>query len=384
VRAFRNTLIILAIFLIIATILPFITLEEWFIRIFDFPRIQIFVLSLIVLIAIFFFIKKKDLIYKTIFPILILTITFQVYNILPYTPLVEITVPKSTSPKSNSSLSLLVANVYMHNNNYGELIDLVNEYKPDLLLTLETDIIWENKLKNLEKQYQYSIKIPKDNTYGMHLYSKLPLSDTEIKYWLDRDIPSIKTIVQLPSGEKVLLYGLHPKPPVPTEEEDSRMRDAGEKVLLYGLHPKPPVPTEEEDSRMRDAEIIIVANRVAKAKHPAIVAGDFNDVAWSSTTKLFQQVSGLSDPRIGRGMFNTYHAKNPLFRWPLDHVFHSGQFKIIAIERLPSIDSDHFPIYINLSYEPSIDNRPEKVNKETKKLETQTIEEGVKEAKESN
>jgi len=357
VRAFRNTLIILAIFLIIATILPFITLEEWFIRIFDFPRIQIFVLSLIVLIAIFFFIKKKDLIYKTIFPILILTITFQVYNILPYTPLVEITVPKSTSPKSNSSLSLLVANVYMHNNNYGELIDLVNEYKPDLLLTLETDIIWENKLKNLEKQYQYSIKIPKDNTYGMHLYSKLPLSDTEIKYWLDRDIPSIKTIVQLPSGEK---------------------------VLLYGLHPKPPVPTEEEDSRMRDAEIIIVANRVAKAKHPAIVAGDFNDVAWSSTTKLFQQVSGLSDPRIGRGMFNTYHAKNPLFRWPLDHVFHSGQFKIIAIERLPSIDSDHFPIYINLSYEPSIDNRPEKVNKETKKLETQTIEEGVKEAKESN
>jgi hypothetical protein len=60
----------------------------------------------------------------------------------------------------------------------------------------------------------------------------------------------------------------------------------------------------------------------------------------------------LLDPRVGRGMLPTFHADYKLLRWPLDHVFHSAHFRLQQLERLSHIGSDHYPIYIRLSYEP--------------------------------
>jgi len=92
---------------------------------------------------------------------------------------------------------------------------------------------------------------------------------------------------------------------------------------------------------------------VGERDGPTIVAGDLNDVAWSRTTRLFQKISRLLDPRIGRGRFNTYHADHWWLRWPLDHVFHSDDFRLLRLEVQPSIGSDHFPIFAEFSYEPA-------------------------------
>lgn len=196
---------------------------------------------------------------------------------------------------------------------------------PDVVLLVETDQWWENKAGVLDKTYPHQLKIPLENTYGMLLYSKLELVDGKIKYLVENDIPSVHTCIRLLSGDL---------------------------IRLYGLHPAPPIPGENPRSTERDKEILMVAKAAKRNKMPTLVAGDLNDVAWSYTTELFSEISGLLDPRRGRGFFNTFHAKYPFMRFPLDHIFCSSDFKLISIKRMDNCGSDHFAIYINLQYEP--------------------------------
>lgn len=217
----------------------------------------------------------------------------------------------------------------MPNRNAEKLIERVKENNPDILVTLESDKWWQEKLDILEADYPHTIKCPQQNLYGMHVYSKLPLKNSQVKYLVEPDKPSIHTCATLPSGQDIRLHFLHPAPP----------------FIVYN-----------PDSSERDAELIVVGKSVADANKPVIVAGDLNDVSWSATTRLLRKVSGLLDPRIGRGMFNTFHAQHWFLRYPLDHLFHSHHFTLSCIYRLPEFGSDHFALLTELVLEPANDN----------------------------
>ena len=204
------------------------------------------------------------------------------------------------------------------------MLALIREHQPDVFVTLESDAWWQEQLDTLEGSYRFSMKCPLDNLYGMHVYSKLPLEDGATQFLVDDDIPSMHAMVVLPNGLK---------------------------VRVHFLHPAPPSPTEHDESTERDAELLVVAKSVKGLETPVIVAGELNDVAWSTTTRLFRKISGLLDPRIGRGMFNTFHAGHWFLRWPLDHLFHSQHFTLSFIRRLPHFGSDHFPMLVELNYD---------------------------------
>lgn len=306
---------------VLVTVLPLSKIQHWMIRDWDFPRLQILGLSFLILLSILFFLKFDNTSAWLLTIIILLVMAWQIWWIIPYTPIWNKEVKKSTHYDKKTSLSIITSNVLTTNKNSQALIDLVNEYKPDILLTLESDKWWEKELEVIEKEMPYTVKYPLDNLYGIHLYSKLKLHDPEISFLVEKDVPSIHVALELRNGEK---------------------------VRAHFLHPAPPSPTENTESSERDAELIIVAKSISKTDQPTIVTGDLNDVAWSSTTRLFRKISGLLDPRIGRGIFNTFHANYPLLRWPLDHLFHSKHFTLHSIKRLSHIGSDHFPLYTSL------------------------------------
>lgn len=322
----QTTIIVLTLLTVIATLLPLSNLKHWFFRGMDFPRLQIMFIAIVLLIGTFAFLDLDKLITLVLASVNTFSVLWQLWWILPYTPLWRKEVKSVGEYTPERQLSILTSNVLAPNRNSDALIKLVNEHKPDILVTLESDQWWQEQLSVLESDMPYTVKCPLDNLYGMHLYSKLPLHETEIKFLVEKDVPSIHTCIELLTGDL---------------------------VRAHFVHPAPPSPTENEESTERDAELIIVARSVKKSKQPIIVTGDLNDVAWSSTTRLFRKISGLLDPRIGRGMFNTYNAENPILRWPLDHIFHSEHFTLSTIKRLPSIGSDHFPLFTSLAFTPA-------------------------------
>jgi endonuclease/exonuclease/phosphatase (EEP) superfamily protein YafD len=244
---------------------------------------------------------------------------------------------------------LLVANVLISNDQAAPLLAQVQRLKPDLILLLETDQAWERRLAPLADEYPYLVHQPQDNGYGMHLFSKLELVKPQVRYLLQEGVPSITTRVRLPVGKVIDFYGVHPKPP------------------------------PHQDTAQRDAELLIVGREVRKETRPAIVLGDLNDVAWSRTTQLFQEISGLLDPRIGRGLYPTFNAD-----WPLDHVFFESSFTLLEMATLGDIGSDHFPFYIALCYQPQAEAVQETPAPEPEDLEDarEAIRSGKEEARE--
>jgi len=347
----------LAGFITFVTIWGWMPLDNWWVRVVEFPRIQIMVLGVVAWAAMILFYSEWQIGQWLLFLALSLTLVYQLRMVLPYTQLWKKEVQNATDdPKlAEHQIKIMVSNVLTPNEQKQDLVDLVNDKNPDILIALETDKKWERALEQIEPDYPYTVKIPLDNLYGMHLYSKLELIDPEIKYLIIDDIPSIHSQLRLQSGRV---------------------------VWLYCLHPMPPSPTEADKSTTRDAELLMVGKHIKEHEQTAILAGDLNDVAWSKTTRRFQRISGLLDPRIGRHFINTFHVKYPFLRWALDHIFHSACFTLVDISRMPSIGSDHFPVMTTLQYEPQEASKQEQNAPTTDAEDIQETNHKIEEGKE--
>lgn len=316
--------LIATVFLAVLTLLPLWRHEAWWVRSLEFPRLQLFLISLVLLLFELIWLDLPRFSTWGLLAVSFFCLSFHAWWIVPYTRLFPFEVKPAASADEKRRIRIMTANVLTPNRNADALIEMVRANEPDILVTLESDSWWQSKLDTLETDYPFAIKCPLDNLYGMHVYSRLVLSDGRIEYLVDPDIPSIHTLVSLRSGHK---------------------------VRVHFLHPLPPSPTESWESSKRDAELVIVARSVAETDAPIIVAGDLNDVAWSETTRLFRKISDLLDPRVGRGLFNTFHADYWFLRFPLDHIFHSGHFALSSIRRLDAFGSDHFPLLTELVFE---------------------------------
>jgi endonuclease/exonuclease/phosphatase (EEP) superfamily protein YafD len=311
---------------VIATTLSLLRAKAWWIRIWDFPRVQVALIGAAAL-ALLAAADGSLLDWPTagIAALLVGAVVYQASLVWRYTRLAPREVQPSSRGAGAPRISLVISNVLQTNRDATRLLAAVHDCDPDLVLCLETDDWWEQQLDALVATHRHVVRRPLSNTYGMMLYSRLPLEDAQVHYLVEPDVPSIQAHVRLGDGTL---------------------------VWLNCVHPRPPVPGESDESLERDAELLLVGRRVREASMPVIVCGDLNDVAWSRTTRLFQKVSRLVDPRKGRGFYSTFHARWPGFRYPLDHVFHSDDFRLVALARLEDVGSDHFPVYAAFSHEP--------------------------------
>ncbi len=304
-----------SILLILLSALPFIQHQHWVFRVAEFIKLQLLLLQLFIF-ALAFFTIKPGLFLWTIQALQLGFIIYHIYLLMRYTKFWR-TRKQEVSGHASDRIKIISCNVFQFNKEYERFIQLIREEQPDAFLTAESNKDWEMAMETLEQEYPHHLKVGLENTYGMHFYTRLKVHKLQVHYFVADDLPSIEAELETKDGHR---------------------------FVFFGVHPPPPSPTEETNSKERDGDLLSVAKKVRDYQLPVIVTGDFNNVAWARSSILFKKTSKLIDARIGRGILATFHANYWFFRAPLDLLFHSPSIFIDKLFIYPSVGSDHFPM----------------------------------------
>lgn len=347
---FNTIWMVFGIFFSIVSFFPLINSTHWVFRLFDFVRLQISVILILLLLVIPILSVNNSIIFITV-AFISIALIYQLFVILPYFPKKQ-----NIREVPENSIVALSVNVKQNNKDYHKLIKLVKQIDPDILLTLETNKEWEKNLEELESELRKVVSVPKENRYGIHFYTKLDVKEFKIHYLISEEHPSIEvTLTDYINNE----------------------------FIFWGIHPPPPSPTEKPTSKQKDAELMKVAKIVRNSSKPIIVSGDFNNVAWSKASKLFSKISNLKDARINRGIYSTFPANFPILGFPIDLLFHTESLTISDIKVLSSIGSDHLPLQFIFHSNSNLDSNI-KLDSDLESIANKKIKEGKEAAKNEN
>ena len=242
--------------------------------------------------------------------------------IRPYFLFSKPSVPDAPTGKQGDQLKILVFNVLLTNTNYKAFINLVSSDKPDTIVLLEPGKAWDNNLSILYKEYPHTIKKIQEDTYGIIFMSRIPFEDSKLNHFVTEHTPSTEALIKM--GDR--------------------------RVRIFGIHPEPPAPGEQRTSMPKDLEILLTARRIISYddRELDILVGDLNDVGWSRISRKFREITGMNDPREGRGFYATFPTYLP-FRIPIDHVFCSPGFDLVELKMHDNIGSDHLPFSVTFS-----------------------------------
>jgi len=219
-----------------------------------------------------------------------------------------------------NSLKLFHANVLTSNNEYKKLIAQVREENPDIMILQEVDQQWLDSFAAIKITYQHSIEIPRNDNFGMALFSKIPIQEYQIHDWTELEIPTIEAEFNL----------------------------AGQPLRIITTHPPPPVNKYYYDAGTTQFEAIAAA---MKAKESAsIVIGDINTTVWSEQYKLLESGTGLVNVSNGFGLMPTWPTNLIPLMVPIDHCLVSNHFNVINVKTGNKFGSDHLPLIVELRF----------------------------------
>jgi endonuclease/exonuclease/phosphatase (EEP) superfamily protein YafD len=223
--------------------------------------------------------------------------------------------------RSNAlTIRLLQINVRTENHQYDLVKNFIRQAGPDVLIVEEVDESWIQQLESLRDILPAACSAPRDDNFGIALFSRLPLTNASIRYFGTADVPSVTAELNL----------------------------EGTRVLLLGSHPLP--PGSAENARLRNEQLEALAEFVAAQTGPLILVGDLNTTPWSSSFRSFVRKSRLVDSGRGFGYQTTWPAGFGFLGIQLDHCLTTRDFRVVDRKKGPVIGSDHQPLLVELQF----------------------------------
>lgn len=216
---------------------------------------------------------------------------------------------------SSRPWKLLVVNVQVDNPDLRALRELIERESPDVVGVLELSARGALALADLAERYPVHAIEPRDDPFGIGLWSRLPGSVITPAAMPPIDLPTLRL-------------------------------DWAEPGRLWLVHPFPPIGAEP--ARWRDRQLAHLAGQV-RGNVNVIVAGDLNATPWSAAYRQLRRDSGLLDAGAGWPQ-PTWSPPNVFaaLALPIDHVLHGSGWRVLQHEVGPDIGSDHRPLIVTL------------------------------------
>jgi endonuclease/exonuclease/phosphatase (EEP) superfamily protein YafD len=216
-------------------------------------------------------------------------------------------------PAGPARLKLASYNVNTSNVRHQDVFEYLTREDPDVLFLMEVNDEWMQTLRPLASRYPHRLIAPRDDNFGLALYSKTPFQ-----------------------GE-TKEFGVYGIPWTDITLTESAIR-------IIAVHPLP--PSSEENSRLRNEQLFAVAN-VVRGKPRTIVCGDLNLTPYSRWFPELLRQSGL---RSTAPPFSpTWSRHYPLFAIPIDHVLLSWDLTLARRRIGPSLSSDHNALIVEVA-----------------------------------
>ncbi len=210
----------------------------------------------------------------------------------------------------------LLANVNTANRRFDLVDDMISTYDPDILVLEEISSAWIDGLSEIHR-YEHKVQRPRDDNFGIALYSKYPMDFVDIRYFGDAGVPSIYAVI----------------------------RDDNLVISVVATHPPPPIGaanTQASHSQLED-----LADFAASVPFPKLILGDLNNTPWSPTFRRFLRRAQMNNSARGFGIQCTWPTFCKPMMIPIDHCLHSPDIVILNREVGPHVGSDHLPIIVD-------------------------------------
>lgn len=289
-----------------ATLFGFLGRFSWFLDLFSNFRVQ-YLVGLALVTAIFAALRR----WRSAATFL----AFAVINLALIAPLYL--GPGRDDHEDGHAYRAMLLNVNTRAGDPRRVVAEIRSVDPDILVLEEISSTWVQELEGLSERYPHSRVQPREDNFGIGLYSKVPLADSEIVFLSAARVPTIlATIATEPRMLRVI--ATHPLPP----RGKMYSRDRNEQIS--------DLPTYCESGI------------------PLVLIGDLNVTPWNHHFRRLIERSGLKDSAVGFGVQPTWRGFGGPMAIPIDHCLYSEGITIVDRQVGADVGSDHLPLIVDL------------------------------------
>lgn len=316
-KKLRSEIVIAVGFLTFASVLAFFGRFSWLCDLLDQFRLPMAIAAALLSMLLLFMARRQQklLNYAALSSLCV------ILNMVPIA-LMHITgkVSLVSNLKADCRLSVLQYNVFYANPNRSKFISYVRENSPDLLCIEEVNSDWEKELRGLSDLYPYQRIVPRPDSFGIAMLSRLPMHDTKVLSLCSCELPTIVTVIES-GNRKILVVVTHPLPPL----DDHCVKCRNEQLN----------------------KLAEMANNIGQSD-AYLLCGDLNSVSWSLPEPFYRSLTEVTSSYL---ISQTWPTLLPeIFRIPIDHVFCNRGLKPVYQTCKDVCSSDHMGLLTGFSF----------------------------------